>query len=122
MGGTAGRLPAQPEWKDTEMFKSNRWRRLALKAALAMPLSASAAQEPTSAVSEQELGDLVRTRFNQGRDTPIDRAAQMLLFLVSGRADALSGRFILVQDNAEELVRRAEEIQREDLHILALRT
>jgi ketosteroid isomerase-like protein len=42
------------------MFKSNRWRRLALKAALAMPLSASAAQEPRSAVSEQELVDLVR--------------------------------------------------------------
>ena len=60
LGGTAGRLPVQPEWKDTEMFKSNQWRRLALKAALAMPLSASAAQEPTSAVSEQELVDLVR--------------------------------------------------------------
>ena len=42
------------------MFKSNRWRRLALKAALAMPLSASAASEPMSASSEQELADLVR--------------------------------------------------------------
>ena len=60
LGDTAGRSPAQREWKDTEMFKSNRWRRLALKAALAMPLSASAAQEPTSANSEQELVDLVR--------------------------------------------------------------
>jgi hypothetical protein len=52
----------------------------------------------------------------------MERAAQMLLFLVSGRADALSGRFILVEDKEEELVRRAEEIQREDLHILTLRT
>lgn len=60
LGSTAGQLPAQPEWKDTEMIQSKRWRRLALKAALAMPLSASAAQEPTSAVSEQELVDLVR--------------------------------------------------------------
>jgi ketosteroid isomerase-like protein len=42
------------------MFKLNRWTRLALKAALAMPLSAGAAQEPTSAASEQELVDLVR--------------------------------------------------------------
>ena len=40
------------------MFKLNRWRRLALKAALAMPLSASA--EPMSTSSEQELVDLVR--------------------------------------------------------------
>jgi ketosteroid isomerase-like protein len=42
------------------MFKSNRWTRLALKAALAVPLSASAAQEPISASPEQELADLVR--------------------------------------------------------------
>ena len=70
----------------------------------------------------QELADIFRGRFSRGEDTPIDRAVQMLLFLVSGRADALSGRFILVEDKAEELVRRAEEIQREDLHILTLRT
>ena len=49
----------QRERKDTEMFKSNRWKHLALKAALAMPLSASAAQEPSSANSELELVDLV---------------------------------------------------------------
>lgn len=42
------------------MFKSNYWRRLALNAALAMPLSASAAQEATTARSEQELADLIR--------------------------------------------------------------
>ncbi|MCK1642226.1 nuclear transport factor 2 family protein [Bradyrhizobium sp. 157] len=42
-----------------EMFKSNIWRRLALKAALAMPLSASAAQAPTSASWDQELADLI---------------------------------------------------------------
>jgi ketosteroid isomerase-like protein len=41
------------------MFKSNRWRRLALKAALAMPLSAGAAQQAISAGLEQELVDLV---------------------------------------------------------------
>ena len=60
LSGTAGRSPAQREWNDTEMFKSNRWTRLALKAALAMPLSASAAQAPTPAGSEQEVVDLVR--------------------------------------------------------------
>ena len=43
------------------MFRSNRWRRLALKAALAIPLSASAAGQPMPANSEQELADLVRT-------------------------------------------------------------
>jgi ketosteroid isomerase-like protein len=43
------------------MVKSNRWRLLALKAALAMPLSASAASEPVAAGLEQELADLVKT-------------------------------------------------------------
>lgn len=38
-----------------------RWKRLALKAALAMPLSASAAQEPMSETTQQELVDLVAT-------------------------------------------------------------
>jgi|GEM_PF-901829 len=51
----------QRERKDTDMFRSNRWKHLALKAALAMPLSASAAQQPMSAHSEQELADLVST-------------------------------------------------------------
>ena len=60
--------------------------------------------------------------LSQGRDVPIERSAQMLLFLVSGRADALSGRFIRAQDNDEELVRRAEEIRRDDLHVVTLRT
>jgi hypothetical protein len=52
---------------------------------------------------------MFRALSKQGRNTPIERCAQMLLFLVSGRADALSGRFIRAQDNEDELVRRAEE-------------
>jgi ketosteroid isomerase-like protein len=43
------------------MFRSNRWLRLALKAALAMPLSASASGQPMPVNSEQELADLVST-------------------------------------------------------------
>jgi NAD(P)-dependent dehydrogenase (short-subunit alcohol dehydrogenase family) len=70
----------------------------------------------------REVRDMFRAVLNQGRDTPVERCAQMLLFLVSGRADALSGRFIRAQDNEDELVRRAEEIQRNDLHTVTLRT
>jgi hypothetical protein len=60
----------------------------------------------------REVGDMFRALLKQGRDTPIERCVQMLLFLVSGRADALSGRFIRAQDKEDELVDRAEEIQR----------
>ena len=42
------------------MLRSNRWMGLVLNAALAMPLSASAASEPMSSNAEQELADLVR--------------------------------------------------------------
>lgn len=42
------------------MPRSTRWTRLALKAALAVPLSASAAEQPTPAATKQELADLVR--------------------------------------------------------------
>jgi NAD(P)-dependent dehydrogenase (short-subunit alcohol dehydrogenase family) len=69
----------------------------------------------------KEVGDMFRALLKQGRDTPIERCAQMLLFLVSGRADALSGRFIRAQDNEDDLVRRAEDIQRNDLHTVTLR-
>ena len=65
---------------------------------------------------------LFHSLLSEGRDVPIERIAQMLLFLVSGRADALTGRFIRALDNEEELVRRAEEIRRDDLHVVTLRT
>jgi len=70
----------------------------------------------------KEVRDRIGALMGQGRETPIERSAQMLLFLVSGRADALSGRLIRAQDNEEELLRRAEEIQRDDLHTVTLRT
>jgi NAD(P)-dependent dehydrogenase (short-subunit alcohol dehydrogenase family) len=76
-------------------------------------------------LTSSDVPNAVPAHFNsllsQGRDEPIERSAQMLLVLVSGRADALSGRFIRAQDNEEELVRRAEEIRRDDLHVVTLR-
>jgi NAD(P)-dependent dehydrogenase (short-subunit alcohol dehydrogenase family) len=76
----------------------------------------------TSPDVPQALADRFQTRFSRGEDTPIERSVQMLLFLASGRADALSGRYLSSQDKEEELIRRAAEIQHEDLHILTLRT
>ena len=67
------------------------------------------------------LGDRFRDVLSQGGDTPIERSAQMLLFLASGKADALSGRFIRAQDSEEDLVSRADVIQANDLHTVTLR-
>jgi NAD(P)-dependent dehydrogenase (short-subunit alcohol dehydrogenase family) len=70
----------------------------------------------------KETADHFREAVRERRETPIDRSVEMLLFLVSGRADALSGRFIFAKDDEETLVRRASEIVRDDLHVLGLRT
>jgi hypothetical protein len=81
------------------------------------------AQLATSPDVPKQVGDTFRALLNQGRETPIERSAEMLLFLVSGRADALSGRFIRAKEDDEAvLVQRAEEIQRDDLHTVTLRT
>jgi 3-oxoacyl-[acyl-carrier protein] reductase len=52
---------------------------------------------------------------------PPERAADLVVFLSSGRGDTLSGRFVHVLDDVHELVRRAEEIRRDDLYVLRLR-
>lgn len=75
----------------------------------------------TASDTPKALTDLFQALLSQGRAVPIERCARMLLFLVSGRADALSGRFIRAQDDERDLVVRAAEIQRDDLHTVTLR-
>lgn len=67
---------------------------------------------------------LQRRRGGQAPElVPPERAAEAVVFLASGRADALTGRFIdVTRDDVAELVRRADEIVRNDLHAMRLRT
>ena len=58
--------------------------------------------------------------FAEGRDVSPDRGAELVLWLASGRADALSGRFINIADNVEEMIARAGQIQHDDLYCLRL--
>lgn len=54
--------------------------------------------------------------------TPPELAAQLVVFLASGRGDALSGRFIHARaDDVVEMAARAEEIEQEDLYALRVR-
>jgi NAD(P)-dependent dehydrogenase (short-subunit alcohol dehydrogenase family) len=52
---------------------------------------------------------------------PPERAANLCLYLASGAADSLSGRYINVRDDVRDLVLRAGEIERDDLYALRLR-
>jgi NAD(P)-dependent dehydrogenase (short-subunit alcohol dehydrogenase family) len=62
-----------------------------------------------------------RQQLADGRGLPPERAGDLVLTLASGRADALSGRYLTAYDDIEDLIRRAREIQRNDLRTLGLR-
>ena len=62
-----------------------------------------------------------RQQFAEGRGVPPERAGQLAVTLASGRADALSGRYVTVYDDLEEWIDRAAEIRRDDLYTLRLR-
>ena len=78
--------------------------------------------------------DLLATNFNPdlekyvpGRaermwstDTPVERAVNLCLQLVSGQADALSGAYFSIEDDVEEIARRADEVQQRDLYKLRI--
>jgi short-subunit dehydrogenase len=70
---------------------------------------------------------LVRTEMTGGfRDdapwTPPELAPQLVRVLASGRADALAGRYLHAEhDDIEDLIRRADEVERDDLNAIRLR-
>jgi NAD(P)-dependent dehydrogenase (short-subunit alcohol dehydrogenase family) len=49
------------------------------------------------------------------------RAADLVARLASGSADALSGRYLTVWDDLDDLISRADEITRDDLYTVRLR-
>jgi NAD(P)-dependent dehydrogenase (short-subunit alcohol dehydrogenase family) len=73
------------------------------------------------------LTDMTRHRQNSpdyppSAWTPIERAGEVCVFLASGQADQLTGRYIHVrEDDEHDLVQRADEIVEQDLYTLRLR-
>ena len=54
--------------------------------------------------------------------TPVSRVADLSVFLASGKADGLSGRYFRAEEDWEEMARSADTIQRDDLYTLRMRT
>jgi NAD(P)-dependent dehydrogenase (short-subunit alcohol dehydrogenase family) len=63
----------------------------------------------------------LREVFEEGRDVPPEAAARLAVYLASGRADALTGRYLRVSDDIPAMVRRAAEIKEADLLTMRLR-
>ena len=59
--------------------------------------------------------------FKRGEDVPPARAADLVIMVASGRADALSGRFFTINDDVVGLVERAGAEGLGDLQTLRLR-
>ena len=57
----------------------------------------------------------------QERQVPPELAAERCIEIASGRADALSGCYIQLADDIDELVRRSEQIAAEGLYTLKIR-
>jgi 3-oxoacyl-[acyl-carrier protein] reductase len=70
---------------------------------------------------------LVKTDMTSGFSddapwTPPELAPRLVHVLASGRADALAGRYLHAEhDDIEELIGRADEVEREDLNAIRLR-
>jgi NAD(P)-dependent dehydrogenase (short-subunit alcohol dehydrogenase family) len=62
-----------------------------------------------------------RKLYDRGLDVPAEKAAQLVVQLASGRADALSGRLIDISDDLAKLVAQVEEVKRAELYTLRVR-
>jgi len=59
-----------------------------------------------------------RRFFDEKVVVPAERPASLVLELASGRADALSGRFLSIYDDLEHLVKNSAQIEKQNLHTL----
>jgi NAD(P)-dependent dehydrogenase (short-subunit alcohol dehydrogenase family) len=62
-----------------------------------------------------------RDIFDQGRDLPPERPAELLRQLASGRFDALSGRYVYPADDLEQLLAAASDIETGKLYSLQVK-
>ena len=60
--------------------------------------------------------------FAEKQDVPPERAAELVLRLASGQADALSGLFLGIDDDLDALTRQAETIRQKHYYTLRVQT
>jgi hypothetical protein len=64
----------------------------------------------------------VQKMSDDGMDVAAEVVAQLVVLLASGKADALNGRVLSVQEDLEAIVREAQRMRREELYLLRMRS
>jgi len=64
----------------------------------------------------------IQKSLDEGRDVSPEVVAGLVAVLASGAADSLSGRLFSVNDDVEEIVRRADAIHANELYLLRVRS
>jgi NAD(P)-dependent dehydrogenase (short-subunit alcohol dehydrogenase family) len=75
----------------------------------------------TRRMHELAAGEPWAGTLGSGKTVDPALTVRLVVFLASGRGDALSGRYIHALDDIEELARRADEISRDDLYVPRVR-
>lgn len=78
--------------------------------------------ELTRRMHEAAEGEPWAGTLGSGRALDPALAARLVVFLASGRGDALTGRYFHALDDVEELARRADEVVGDDLYVPRLGT
>jgi NAD(P)-dependent dehydrogenase (short-subunit alcohol dehydrogenase family) len=87
---------------------------------LSEPALASETADPGTA--EGQVHAWIRERINGGHGADPAQATRMLIRLAAGDADRLSGRHLTVTDDLDAILANIDQVQRNDLHYLRLRT
>jgi NAD(P)-dependent dehydrogenase (short-subunit alcohol dehydrogenase family) len=72
-------------------------------------------------VDETSVKQDFAASFASGADVPPEKAGRLVAYLASGRADALTGRFVHVNADVQQMVADISDIEERDLYVLRQR-
>lgn len=78
----------------------------------------TAMSESALSCGEPAIEQWFRHAFVNQEDVSAESAGKLVVYLASGAADVLSGRYISANDDVAQMVARAAEIQEHDLYVL----
>jgi NAD(P)-dependent dehydrogenase (short-subunit alcohol dehydrogenase family) len=81
----------------------------------------TAMSEGAMSCGDPSVEQAFQSWFASGADGPPERAARLVAYLASGSADVLSGRYVSVDADVQQMVANAGDIAERDLYVLRQR-